>query len=90
MNKKEKVNTTFKEVNIALGHRLRELRMKNNYTQKQIGEALGVTCWQVQSYENGKNSLPTGRLYILCKLYKMHPGDVFGPDFMWRVKDEQK
>lgn len=56
------VNGTFERdahnmrVELALiGHKVKELRVSKNYTQKQLGELIGVQAAQICKIEKGQN-----------------------------------
>lgn len=59
------------EFDQQLGERLRELRLVHGYTQKAIGELLGVTFQQIQKYEAGSNRITVRTLYKLKALYNI-------------------
>ena len=52
--------------------RLKELRIKNNYTQAEIAYILQTRQEQYSKYENGKRELPIHHLVTLCFLYKVY------------------
>ena len=54
---------------------MRERRLALRMSQKQIGEALGVTFQQIQKYERGVNRVSAARLFEICKvLYRIYGG----------------
>lgn len=59
------------EFDKQLGERLKELRLAHGYTQKAIGELLGVTFQQIQKYEAGSNRITVRTLYKLKALYNI-------------------
>jgi transcriptional regulator with XRE-family HTH domain len=48
--------------------RLRQLRYQRKFTQKQLGDALGITFQQVQKYELGSNRISGAALYRVSKV----------------------
>lgn len=52
-------------------NRLRELRIKNNLTQKEIGKLLGTSGNMYQKYEYGQLELPVRHAKKLGKIYKI-------------------
>lgn len=48
---------------------LRELRLKNNLTQRDVGNVLGIRTNMYQKYEYGKLELPIKHAMKLGKLY---------------------
>jgi len=49
-------------VDVAVGARVRELRIRAGMSQTKLGEALGVSFQQIQKYENGSNRMGASRL----------------------------
>ncbi|MCR9218995.1 MAG: helix-turn-helix domain-containing protein [Alphaproteobacteria bacterium] len=49
-------------VDVAVGARVRELRIRAGMSQTKLGEALGVSFQQIQKYENGANRMGASRL----------------------------
>lgn len=65
-------------------HKLRELREQKQFSQKKIGELLGITQQQYGLYETNQRSMPI-ELYIkLSKIYNV------SIDYMVGLKDEEK
>ena len=56
-------------LNEKLGAAIKALRKKENLTQQQVAEAIGVSYQQVQKWENGRNSLNSFRLLQLSALF---------------------
>lgn len=50
-------------VDVHVGQKLREARLRTGQSQTALGRALGVTFQQVQKYENGTNRLGASRLW---------------------------
>ena len=48
---------------------LRELRLENNLTQREVGNVLGIRTNMYQKYEYGKLELPIRHAKKLGKLY---------------------
>ena len=46
-------------------------------SQKQIGEALGVTFQQIQKYERGVNRVSAARLFDICKVLNVSLSSMF-------------
>ncbi len=51
--------------------RIKELRINNGYTQKQIAFILRTRQEQYSKYESGKRELPLHHLITLCCLYRV-------------------
>lgn len=65
------------EVDIHVGHRLRERRILLGLTQESIAASTGLTFQQIQKYEQGKNRISASRLLQLSKLLKVDPNFFF-------------
>jgi transcriptional regulator with XRE-family HTH domain len=52
----------------AFGARLKQLRKDKNWTQKELGNKIGVTYTQLNKYEGGTNSPPLDKLVILASV----------------------
>lgn len=50
------------QLDIAIGHRIRERRRSLGYSQQRLAEAVGVTFQQIQKYERGSNRVSFSRL----------------------------
>jgi DNA-binding XRE family transcriptional regulator len=53
------------EWSLAVGTRLKKLRLKSGLTQTELGEKIGISFQQIQKYENGLNtpSVPAIRMF---------------------------
>lgn len=49
-------------VDVTVGARVRELRIRAGVSQQKLGEALGVSFQQIQKYEKGANRMGASRL----------------------------
>lgn len=49
-------------VDVVVGGRMRELRIRAGFTQAKLGQALGVSFQQIQKYERGTNRMGASRL----------------------------
>ena len=50
----------------AFGERLKQLRKDKGWTQKQLGNKIGVTYAQLNKYEGGTNAPPLDKLHSLA------------------------
>lgn len=57
----------------TVGDRLKKLRNKHNFTQKQIADYLGFKQTQIAKLENNDRTLKSSSLNKLCKLYNCEP-----------------
>lgn len=54
-------------VDVAVGARVRELRIRAGLSQSALAEALGVSFQQIQKYEKGTNRMGASRLIQVAK-----------------------
>ena len=64
-------------IDIEIGKNLRRIRKQLKRSQKEIATILGITFQQIQKYENGRNRLSAGNLYILHKTLDIPLDDFF-------------
>ncbi len=50
------------QLDVAIGHRIRERRRSMGFSQQRLAEAVGVTFQQIQKYERGSNRVSFSRL----------------------------
>lgn len=55
------------EVDKIIGNKVYNLRISNRLTRKYLADAIGVTCQQLQKYENGINRISVGRLVLIAE-----------------------
>lgn len=67
-------------VEIAMGARLRSLRLRVGLSQEDIAYQLGVSFQQVQKYETGANRISPSRLVQLAHLFQVPVGALFCED----------
>ena len=67
-------------IDIHVGQKLRERRMRMGLSQEKLAEATNVTFQQVQKYETAKNRISASRLYQFAVLLGV-PVDYFFEDF---------
>lgn len=56
-------NRAADSIDAHIGARVRMRRLLLGMSQQELADALGVTCQQVQHYENGTDGIGAGRLY---------------------------
>ena len=67
-------------IDIHVGQKLRERRMRMGLSQEKLAEATNVTFQQVQKYETAKNRISASRLYQFAVLLGV-PVDYFFEGF---------
>jgi len=65
-----------------VGQRIKECRINNNLTQKEVSEKLGVVLQQYQTYESGRYELDYDKLKKLCAILDV------SADYLLGIKDE--
>ena len=58
--------------------RIREIRIKNNETQRQLADLLETTQQAYLKYEKGINEMPIRRIIKLCKHYNLSADYILG------------
>lgn len=64
-------------VDIAVGERIRKLRLERNLTLAELGHELEISHQQLQKYETGTNRLSAGMLYAVAKVLRIEIHDLF-------------
>lgn len=64
----------------ATGARLRAARNALNWTQQQLGDAVGITFQQIQKYEHGTNRIGLSRLLSLTDALGISPLVILGAE----------
>jgi transcriptional regulator with XRE-family HTH domain len=59
-----------------IGQTIKKLRKSRSLTQRQLGDAIGVTFQQVQKYENGKNHPSIERIRDIAKVLNVGIYDI--------------
>ena len=54
-----------------IGNRLRELRLKNNLSEKVFAESINTVQSVISAYETGKTLIQTSFLYDICVKYNI-------------------
>lgn len=64
--------------NIDFGNKIYEIRKKNNLSQKELGEMLGVSNKAVSKWENGEAIPKTATMLKLAEIFKVDVNDLLG------------
>jgi transcriptional regulator with XRE-family HTH domain len=54
-------------------NKLKEIRLKNNYTQEYVASELGITQKAYSKLENGQTCLSQDKIMKLVKIYNISP-----------------
>ncbi|GAB4072680.1 hypothetical protein GCM10028778_04350 [Barrientosiimonas marina] len=68
-----------KEMNEAIGKRIKQERKKKNVTQKELGNLIGVKHNTISSYESGTNAPEQNAIFKIAKALDIQIDDLF-PD----------
>ena len=60
-----------KKMNIDIANRLYELRKKNNLSQEELAEKIGVSRQAVSKWERAEASPDTDNLILIARLYSV-------------------
>jgi putative transcriptional regulator len=70
--------------------KLKDLRIKNNYTSKYIADLLGISKPFYSQIENGRRRLSYDMAVKIAKIFKMMPDELFYNDHKKMLKKEKK
>ncbi len=57
-------------IDVLVGMRIKEFRVRNDKSQKSLGDDIGLTFQQIQKYESGKNRVSASILFEIAKALK--------------------
>src|SRR5215217_2628103 len=69
--------TRFHPIDIHVGDRLRERRLRLKMGLEALGSAVGVRAQQIQKYENCRDRISSSRLYLLANALRVSVGYFF-------------
>ena len=61
-------NSDSSSLSRHIGSKLKSQRVAHGISQTKLGKMLGITCQQVQKYENGSNMISANTLYQISNL----------------------
>lgn len=64
-------------VDVAVGARVRELRIRAGFTQQDLAAGLGLSFQQLQKYEKGANRISASRLVAIGASLGVRPESFF-------------
>lgn len=68
----------LKQKNIVIGYRIKQLRLKADYTQNDVAERLGVSSQHYGTLERGINSCSLETIIKICDIYKIPITNIIG------------
>lgn len=63
-------------IDVEIGQRLRQARIRRDLSQAELGAAIGVTFQQVQKYEKGESRIALSTLAQLRSALQIEPADL--------------
>lgn len=63
---------TYQETTAFIGQRIRQARALRGLTQRELADIVGCTFQQIQKYENGKNRVASGLLFVMARKMEMN------------------
>ena len=69
--------TRIHPIDIHVGHRLREQRLRAALSLEALGTLVGVTAQQIQKYELGQDRISASRLYLLADALRVSVATFF-------------
>ena len=63
-----------------MNSKLKEIRLKNNYTSKDIADILGISKPFYSQIENGRRRLTYDMAVRIANIFKMKPDELFYED----------
>lgn len=70
---------------VKLGVRLKELRLKNRITQKQLADRLGLAHSAISAYESGDRYPTYDTLITLSRIYHVSVDYLLGVESKWNI-----
>ncbi|MCK9301285.1 MAG: helix-turn-helix transcriptional regulator [Bacteroidales bacterium] len=68
---------TNTELSIAIGQKLRQVRMRSQLTQQNVADDVGISATAYSKMENGKTDFSITRLTQFAHLFKVYLPDFF-------------
>ena len=76
---------------MSFADNLKKLRLKNQLTQKETAEQLGITCRTLQNYESGYCMPRTGSMARkIAKLFGVPISELFAPEDFYLINAVEK
>lgn len=61
----------FNQLDAFIGEQVRLHRQRAGWSQKRLGELIGVSFQQVQKYETGRNRISAARLFVIADRFNV-------------------
>lgn len=69
------------DLQILIGKKISEIRLRNNQTQHDIDFLTGIDSGDISKYENGKKNLTLKTLIKISMALRVHPQELFNFEF---------
>lgn len=73
----ELLDEKFEDPNKLIGFKLKSLRMKEELSQQNVADDLGISATAYSKIENGRTSMSVNRLYQISNYFKIFVADLF-------------
>lgn len=70
---------------VDFGNKLKNLRIKNNYTQDQLAQRIGLTKSVISAYENGLRMPSYDVLIAIARIFKVTTDYLLGLEHMREI-----
>lgn len=68
----------FEDIRYSVGTKLLNIRKKQNYTQQEVADIIGISRSALSYYEKGERAIDIITLYKLCNLYNVSADYLLG------------
>ena len=75
---KEKIKDSKRVNKVEIGNRVRNLRIKDQYSQEELADFIGVTRANIANIETGKTTLTVNNLVALCGIFSVSSDHILG------------
>lgn len=84
-----KKNTRIGKIDILVSKNLKTIRIFRKVSLRKLGEVLDVSVQQIQKYEQSKNRISSGKLYVLAEYLQIPIKLFFDENLIMDGKNEQ-
>lgn len=84
-----KKNTRIGKIDILVSKNLKTIRTFRKVSLRKLGEVLDVSVQQIQKYEQSKNRISSGKLYVLAEYLQIPIKLFFDENLIMDGKNEQ-
>ena len=77
------------KANPILGERIRQYRIQNSMTQKELASEIGVEALHITKVENGKRGISSEKLKLICKCFRINLHDLLPQEYEVQPDDSE-